>query len=95
MAYVNRSTQAKDVVINLRAQQSQRELIDRAAEMLGKSRSDFMIESSLRAAENVLLDRIFFNLDAAAYAQFLTAVENPPEVNERLLATLTARAPWE
>jgi uncharacterized protein (DUF1778 family) len=85
----------KDVVINLRAKQNQRELIDRAAEILGKSRSDFMMESALRAAENVLSDRVFFNLDEAAYEQFIAALERPPQVNERLLDTLSAKAPWE
>jgi len=93
MAAVERS--GKDVVINLRAQQSQRELIDRAAEVLGKTRSDFIIESSVRAAESVLLDRVFFNLDEAAYEQFLAALGRPPQVNECLLATLSTRAPWE
>jgi uncharacterized protein (DUF1778 family) len=85
----------KDVVINLRAKQNQRELIDRAAEILGKSRSDFMMESALRAAENVLSDRVFFNLDESAYEQFIAALERPPQVNERLLGTLSAKAPWE
>jgi uncharacterized protein (DUF1778 family) len=94
MAVADRRDQ-KDVVIHMRARQDHRDLIDRAAEVLGKSRSDFMIESSLRAAENVLLDRVFFNLDAASYERFIAALEQPPRVNERLLATLSVRAPWE
>jgi uncharacterized protein (DUF1778 family) len=93
MAAVERP--GKDVVINLRAQQSQRELIDRAAEVLGKTRSDFIIESSVRVAESVLLDRVFFNLDEAVDEQFIAALESPPQVNECLLATLSTRAPWE
>ncbi|UFP94268.1 DUF1778 domain-containing protein [Gloeobacter morelensis] len=95
MAIADRPTPSKDIVINLRAKQSQRELIDQAAAALGKSRSDFMIESSLRAAETVLLERLFFHLDEAAYAQFIAALEGPPQLNERLLTTLSAKAPWE
>ncbi len=95
MSVVERSSQAKAVVINLRAQHSQRELIDRAASVLGTSRSDFMIESALRAAENVLLDQVFFNLDEATYQQFTEALENPPAIKKRLLAMLTDKAPWE
>ncbi len=48
---------ARDVNINLRASQRQRSLIDRAAEALGKNRSDFMLEASCREAESVLRDR--------------------------------------
>lgn len=95
MATAERPTQSKDVVINLRAKHSQRELIDQAAAAIGKSRSDFMIESSLRSAETVLLERVFFNLDEAAYTRFIAALEGPPRVDERLLATLSATAPWE
>lgn len=86
---------SKNVVINLRVNQSQCELIDLAAKTLSKSRSAFIMESALRAAENVLLDRIFFNLDEIAYGQFIEALESPPQVNERLLDTLSAKAPWE
>jgi uncharacterized protein (DUF1778 family) len=53
---------ARSVVINIRARTTQRDLIDRAAEALGKNRSDFMLEASCREAENVLLDRRYFTL---------------------------------
>ena len=43
-------------MINLRASQKQKLLIDRAAELLGRTRSDFMLESACREAETVLLD---------------------------------------
>nr|WP_295614130.1 DUF1778 domain-containing protein [Chamaesiphon sp. GL140_3_metabinner_50] len=35
----------RDVTINIRAKKNQRDLIDRAAELQGKSRSEFMLES--------------------------------------------------
>lgn len=46
--------------INLRANQGQRALIDQAREMLGKNRSDFMLEAACREADTVLLDRRLF-----------------------------------
>jgi uncharacterized protein (DUF1778 family) len=36
--------QTRDVTINIRAKQNQRDLIDHAAEVQGKSRSEFMLE---------------------------------------------------
>jgi uncharacterized protein (DUF1778 family) len=42
------------VPLNFRIKPSVRDLIDRAAEVLGTSRTDFMIEASERRAEDVL-----------------------------------------
>ena len=53
----------RDSPINLRALPTQRALIDRAATLLGKSRSDFMLEVACREATDVLLDqRLFLNV---------------------------------
>ena len=85
----------RDVNINLRASQKQRALIDRAAEALGKNRSDFMLEASCREAESVLLDRRFFGLDAEAFRAFTAELDKPPASNPRLRRLLTEKAPWD
>jgi uncharacterized protein (DUF1778 family) len=90
-----KSREARDVAINLRASQKQRALIDRAAEALGKNRSDFMLEAACRSADAVLLDRRFFLLDEKTYRRFNEALDRPPAANPRLRHLLTARAPWE
>ena len=46
----------RDAAINLRAHPEQRALIDSAAEVVGKSRSDFMLEAACERAQGVLLD---------------------------------------
>jgi uncharacterized protein (DUF1778 family) len=48
--------------INLRVSRGQKSLIDRAASALGRSRSDFMLETACREAESVLLERRYFAL---------------------------------
>ena len=62
------SGQTRDININIRAQRNQRDLIDQAARILGKTRSDFMLETACREAEDVLLDQRVFVLDAEAFA---------------------------
>ncbi|EGK36293.1 hypothetical protein SFK304_2832 [Shigella flexneri K-304] len=42
------------VQLNLRARESQRILIDAAAEILHKSRTDFILEMACKAAEDVI-----------------------------------------
>lgn len=85
----------RDVNINLRASGKQRSLIDRAAEALGKNRSDFMLEASCREAESVLLDRRYFGLDAETFKDFTAMLDSPPATNPRLRRLLTEKAPWE
>ena len=81
--------------LNLRIKPQVRELIDRAAELAGKNRTDFVLDAARRAAEDTLLDRTVFTVSPKAYRQFLTRLDAPPKPNKRLLETMQTRAPWE
>ena len=70
-------TKTKIAPINLRAEPQHRSLIDRAAKVLGKNRSDFMLEVACREAENVLLDQRFFQLDKKTFKAFNAALDAP------------------
>lgn len=85
----------RDRAITIRASRRQRDLIDRAAAALGKSRSDFMLESACREAEQVLLDRTFFRLDADAFARFQALLDQPPPPSPAVRGLLSREAPWE
>ena len=80
--------------VNLRVREDVRDLIDQAARVNGKTRSDFMIEAARQAAENALLDQTFVRVDAEAYAQFLSVLDRAPsgEGYERLMR---APKPWK
>lgn len=49
------------VTINLKALPEQRDLIDQAASVLGKSRSEFMREAACDRAQAVMLDQVSSN----------------------------------
>src|SRR2546428_10532683 len=87
--------QGRDVTINLRANRRQRALIDRAAEALGKSRSDFMLDAACREAGAVLADRRFFLLDEKVHRRFTAALHRPPTPNPPPRRPLAASAPGE
>lgn len=87
--------QTRDININIRVKRTQRDLIDQAAELLGKSRSDFMLETACREAEDVLLDQCFFTLDAEAFEKFQALLDKPPGENPKLRKLMATRAPWE
>ena len=86
---------AKRDTLNVRIKPEDRNLIDRAAHLLGKSRTDFLLEAGRRAAEDALLDRTLFKVSPKAYAQFVARLDAPPAPNKRLRRTMTTPAPWE
>lgn len=88
--------QAREAVsINIRAKARQRDLIDQAAERLGRSRSDFMLEAACREAEDVLLDQAFFTVDAGTFATFSTMLDRPLPPTDKLRRLLKTKAPWD
>ena len=87
--------QRRDVNINLRAPAQVKEMIDRAARLLGKSRSEFMLDSARKCAEDVLLDQRFFMLDEKRYAALLKSLGEPPKPPAALRKLLASKSPWE
>ena len=85
----------RETIINLRAPAAQRALIDQAAEVQGKSRTDFMLEAALEKAQQVLLDRTVFALDPKRFARFMRILDAPARPNKALAKLLAKRAPWE
>jgi uncharacterized protein (DUF1778 family) len=86
---------AKRGTLNLRIKPEVRGLIDRAAELTGKNRTDFVLDAARHAAEDALLDRTVFVVSPKAYAEFLARLDAPPQPNERLRRSLQTPAPWE
>jgi uncharacterized protein (DUF1778 family) len=86
---------AKRETLNIRIKPELRGLIDRAAELSGKNRTDFVLDAARRAAEDALLDRAVFAVSRKAYAEFLLLLDAPPRSNARLRRSLRTTAPWE
>jgi len=79
--------------VNLRVRAETRALIDHAARVQGKSRSEFMIGAARKAAEEALLDQNLVRVDKETFDRFLEVLDQPPggEGFERLM---NARKPW-
>jgi len=85
----------ESVSINIRAKAKQRDLIDQAANRLGRSRSEFMLEVACREAEDVLLDQAFFAVDAGTFSQFQALLDEPLPPTDKLRRLLKKKAPWD
>lgn len=83
--------------INLRISDEEKALIDQAAQSLGKSRTAFILETTLRLAENIVLDRTRFTLDSEQWDQLNAALDNPPSEGQiqGLVTLFHAKAPWQ
>jgi uncharacterized protein (DUF1778 family) len=81
--------------LNIRIKPKVRELIDRAAELAGKNRTDFVLDAARRAAEDTLLDRTVLVVSPKAYREFLARLDAPPRPNKRLRKSMQTPAPWE
>ena len=81
--------------INLRIETRTRQLIDDAATVLGKTRTEFMIESARREAIDVLLDQQLFVLDPERYDAFMNTLDNPPAPGPKLRSLLRRIPAWE
>ncbi len=84
----------RDAAINLRALPEQRDLIDQAASLLGTNRSDFMLEAACERAQAVVLDQVFFSLDADKFRQFTALLDAPPGPNPGLERLMAVKSPW-
>jgi uncharacterized protein (DUF1778 family) len=84
----------RDAAITMRALPQQRDLIDRAAKLLGKSRSAFVLEAACDKAQSVLLDQAFFSLDDARFREFSALLDAPVQPNPGLERLLAVKTPW-
>ena len=82
-------------LINLRVTRRDRDLIDRAAHVLGKNRTEFMLESTRRAAEDALLDRTLFRLEPERFDAFQASLDAPAKPPKALRLLLAKKASWE
>ncbi len=93
-ASLSSKTAEARAALNMRIQPDLRTLIDRAAEVTGKNRTDFVLDAARQAAQNALLDQVHIQLEPEAYAAFVSRLDAPPQANERLRKTMQTPPVW-
>ena len=92
---IGQRDKARSANIHIRVSPEKRHLIDCAAALVGKSRTDFILDAVTRSAEDALLDQRVFILDPILWKEFNNLLDAPPETNEALKNLLATKAPWE
>ncbi len=86
---------SKTAPINMRVEPSQHALLTKAAALLHKDRSAFILDVACREAENVLLDQRLFYLNEEDFKAFEAALVAPMPDNAKLKRLLMEPSPWE
>ena len=81
--------------INIRVSPETLGLIDRAAKVFGKTRTDFILETMRKAAEDAILDQRNFFLDEHQWIEFNRMLNATPRDNPELRALLARKPAWQ
>jgi uncharacterized protein (DUF1778 family) len=81
--------------LSMRLPESDVAVIDRAAALRGRSRTDFGREAAVRAAEEALLEDRPVRMSEEGFAAFLSAIAAPAEAAPEMVAILKRQAPWD
>ncbi|MCC6919834.1 MAG: DUF1778 domain-containing protein [Alphaproteobacteria bacterium] len=90
-----KSTTLRSESLTIRIKPAERSLLDRAAKIANKTRTDFVLDAARKAAEETLLERTYFTMAPDAFREFVRLLDEPPKPNPNLVKSLTARAPWD
>lgn len=81
--------------IHIRTTIEIKHLIETAANAVGKTLSDFVLDSARRRAVDVLLNQRHFTLDPHKYDAFISVLDSPPPAEARLKALLKRKPLWQ
>ena len=89
------NTATKDHPLSLRLPQADVALIDRAARMKGRSRTEFMRDAAVKEAEMLILDRTMITMSAEGFKAFMDEIDSPAKPVPEMVKLLKRKAPWE
>ncbi|HTR16223.1 MAG TPA: DUF1778 domain-containing protein [Acetobacteraceae bacterium] len=85
----------KDHPLSMLLPESDIAIIDRAADLRGRSRTDFVREAAVRAAEEVLMESALVRMSPEGVEAFIQAVSAPAAPVPEMVACLRRKAPSE
>ncbi|SMH56366.1 DUF1778 domain-containing protein [Mesorhizobium australicum] len=92
---MSRIAERKDHPLSMRLPDADIAVIDRAASLRGRSRTDFVREAAVRAAEDVLMETVPIRMSADGFDAFLKTLSTPASAVPEMVELLRRPAPWE
>jgi uncharacterized protein (DUF1778 family) len=91
---MRRSTKRKEHPLSMRLPEADIAIIDRAAGLRGRSRTDFVREAAVRAAEDVLMETMPIRMSAAGFDAFMAALSGPAKPVPEMVELFRRTPPW-
>ena len=85
----------KEHPISMRLPEADIAMIDRAAKLRGRSRTDFVREAAVRAAEDVLMENRLIRMSPEGFADFMAVLSEPASPVPEMVELAKRPAPWE
>ncbi|SDR60171.1 Uncharacterized conserved protein, DUF1778 family [Rhizobiales bacterium GAS113] len=85
----------KEHPLSMRLPEADIAVIDRAASLRGRSRTDFVREAAVRAAEGVLMENTLLRMSEDGFAAFMAAVSAPAVPVPEMVDLFGRKAPWD
>jgi uncharacterized protein (DUF1778 family) len=89
------AAERKEHPISMRLPEADVAMIDRAAGLRGRSRTDFVRDAAVRAAEDVLMESRLIRMSPEGFDAFMSAVSGPAMPVPEMVETVRRAAPWE
>lgn len=85
----------KDHPLSMRLPEADLAIIDRAARLRGRSRTDFVREAAVRAAEVALMENAPVRMSPEGFDAFMAILAAPAAPAPEMTELFRRRAPWE
>lgn len=85
----------KEYPISMRLPEADVAMIDRAAGLRGRSRTDFVRDAAVRAAEEVVMESRLVRMSPDGFAAFVEALSRPAAAVPEMADLAKRPAPWE
>jgi uncharacterized protein (DUF1778 family) len=89
------SAERKEHPISMRLPEADIAMIDRAAGIRGRSRTDFVRDAAVRAAEDVLMENRLIRMNPEGFADFMAVLSGPATSVPEMVNLAKRPAPWE
>jgi uncharacterized protein (DUF1778 family) len=89
------NAERKEYPISMRLPEADIAIIDRAAGLRGRSRTDFVRDAAVRAAEDVLMENRLIRMSPEAFSEFMSALAAPATPVREMVELAKRPAPWE
>lgn len=90
-----RAASRKNHPLSIRLPDADIAIIDRAASLRGRSRTEFMRDAAVRTAEEVIMENTIIRMSPDGFASFTELLGRPAKAVPEMVELLRRPAPWE